>query len=87
MIQPLLSSTSLYISAFLMILIAISLPRVHIVSDAFKSKPLPTRHRLIYALLKDEMQAEEGIHALQLTTRTRDEEDKARQKEGQSVEQ
>ncbi|KAF1350076.1 bola-like protein-domain-containing protein [Delphinella strobiligena] len=51
--------------------------RVNIVSEAFKSKMQPARHRMVYALLKDEMAAEGGIHALQLRTRTPEEEAKA----------
>lgn len=50
--------------------------RAVIVSDAFKSKMQPARHRMVYGLLKDEMAAAGGIHALQLTTRTPDEDAK-----------
>lgn len=50
---------------------------VYITSDAFKSKMQPARHRLVYGLLKDEMAAEGGIHALQLRTRTVAEEERA----------
>lgn len=49
---------------------------VNIVSESFKGKMQPARHRLVYALLKDEMAAEGGIHALQLKTRTPEEEEK-----------
>ncbi|KAG9557613.1 hypothetical protein KCU71_g18128, partial [Aureobasidium melanogenum] len=55
--------------------------RVNIVSDAFKSKMQPARHRMVYTLLKDEMAAEGGIHALQLKTRTPEEEEKAKARE------
>jgi BolA protein len=55
--------------------------RVYITSDAFKSKMNPARHRMIYALLKDEMAAQGGIHALQLRTRTVEEDEKAKAKE------
>ncbi|KAI4724100.1 hypothetical protein E4T49_08168 [Aureobasidium sp. EXF-10728] len=55
--------------------------RVNIVSDAFKSKMQPARHRMVYTLLKDEMAAEGGIHALQLKTRTPEEEEKAKTRE------
>jgi len=48
--------------------------RVVITSDAFKSKMQPARHRMVYGLLKDEMATEGGIHALQLRTRTVEEE-------------
>ncbi|KAI4721444.1 hypothetical protein E4T48_02243 [Aureobasidium sp. EXF-10727] len=54
---------------------------VNIVSDAFKSKMQPARHRMVYTLLKDEMAAEGGIHALQLKTRTPEEEEKAKTRE------
>ena len=47
---------------------------VVITSEAFASKPQPTRHRMVYALLQEEMAAEGGIHALQLKTRTLEEE-------------
>ena len=36
---------------------------------------------MVYALLKNEMAQEGGIHALQLTTRTPEEEEKRKQKE------
>lgn len=55
--------------------------RVFIASDAFKSKMQPARHRMVYALLKDEMAAQGGIHALQLRTRTAEEDAKAKAKE------
>ena len=35
------------------------------------------RHRMVYALLKDELAMEGGIHALQLRTRTPEEAEKA----------
>jgi len=37
----------------------------------------PARHRLVYGLLKDELSAVGGIHALQLTTRTPEEDERA----------
>ncbi|KAJ5580290.1 BolA-like protein [Penicillium hispanicum] len=55
---------------------------VTIISDAFESKMQPARHRMVYALLKDEMSREGGIHALQLKTKTPAEEQ--REKERQS---
>ncbi|KAF2717160.1 bola-like protein [Polychaeton citri CBS 116435] len=55
--------------------------RVYVTSDAFKSKMQPARHRMVYDLLKDEMAAEGGIHALQLRTRTLEEEERAKAKE------
>lgn len=36
----------------------------------------PARHRMVYALLKEEMAREGGIHALQLRTRTVEEEER-----------
>lgn len=41
----------------------------------------PARHRMVYSLLKDEMAAQGGIHALQLRTRTVEEEERAKAKE------
>ncbi|OCK82531.1 bola-like protein [Lepidopterella palustris CBS 459.81] len=55
--------------------------RVVITSEAFKSKMQPARHRMVYALLKDEMAQEGGIHALQLQTKTVEEEERQKQKE------
>jgi BolA-like protein 1 len=52
-----------------------------ITSPLFAKKPQPARHRMVYSLMKDEMAAEGGIHALQLRTRTPEEDDKARAKE------
>ena len=46
---------------------------ISIVSDAFKSKMQPARHRMVYALLQEEMAREGGIHALQLSTKTTEE--------------
>lgn len=50
--------------------------RLVIVSEAFKAKPQPARHRMIYALLKEELNAPAGIHALQLKTQTPQEKEK-----------
>ncbi|GAB7358506.1 hypothetical protein MBLNU230_g2569t1 [Neophaeotheca triangularis] len=55
--------------------------RVYITSDAFKSKMQPARHRMVYSLMSEEMAAAGGIHALQLRTRTVEEEEKAKAKE------
>lgn len=44
--------------------------RLEIVSDNFQGKSQPIRHRLVYALLKEEMEAPNGVHALQLQTKT-----------------
>ncbi|KUJ18751.1 bola-like protein [Mollisia scopiformis] len=51
--------------------------RVLITSEAFKGKMQPARHRMVYALLKEEMAREAGIHALQLRTKTVEEDEKA----------
>lgn len=50
--------------------------RLMITSEAFKSKMQPARHRMVYALLKEELEMPGGIHALQLRTRTPEEEEK-----------
>lgn len=55
--------------------------RLNITASAFQSKPQPARHRMVYTLLKDEMAREGGIHALQLRTRTPEEEEKIRARE------
>ncbi|OAA62197.1 BolA domain protein [Cordyceps fumosorosea ARSEF 2679] len=55
--------------------------RLVITSDAFKSKMQPARHRMIYALLRDEMAQEGGIHALQLRTLTPEEEARHQQQQ------
>jgi len=54
---------------------------VTITSTVFQSKTQPTRHRMVYALLKDEMSRGGGIHALQLQTRTPEEEERRSQNE------
>ena len=51
---------------------------LNIVSDEFKSKMQPARHRIVYGLLKEELEQEGGIHALQLRTKTPEEEEKAK---------
>ena len=48
--------------------------RVFVTSAAFEKKMQPARHRMVYALLKEELAREGGIHALQLRTRTPEEE-------------
>ncbi|EPS31022.1 BolA-like protein [Penicillium oxalicum] len=53
---------------------------VTIVSDAFESKMQPARHRMVYALLKEEMAQEGGIHALQLKTKTPAEEQREKER-------
>ena len=44
--------------------------RLVIVSEAFLSKMQAARHRMVYSLLKEELETAGGIHALQLRTRT-----------------
>ncbi|KIW61777.1 hypothetical protein PV05_01859 [Exophiala xenobiotica] len=53
---------------------------VEITSPSFQSKPQPARHRMVYALLKDEMEQQGGIHALQLRTKTPEEEKRLKAK-------
>lgn len=55
--------------------------RLVITSDAFKSKMQPARHRMVYSLLKEELDRAGGIHALQLRTRTLEEEEKQKARE------
>ena len=50
--------------------------RLVVTSEAFKSKPQPARHRMIYSILSEELQKEEGVHALQMKTRTPEEEER-----------
>jgi BolA-like protein 1 len=50
--------------------------RVMITSEAFGGKGMMARHKMVYALFKEEMAREGGIHALQLRTRTEAEEQK-----------
>ncbi|KAL4736793.1 bola domain protein [Aspergillus similis] len=56
---------------------------VTITSSAFQSKMQPARHRMVYALLKEEMSREGGIHALQLKTKTPEEEQREKERQGQ----
>lgn len=56
------------------------LPRLIIISEAFRSKMQPARHRMIYALLRDEMSLDNGIHALQLRTLTPEEAERQKKK-------
>lgn len=57
---------------------------VTITSDVFESKMQPARHRMVYALLKEEMNQEGGIHALQLKTKTPAEETREKEREAQA---
>jgi BolA-like protein 1 len=40
------------------------------------------RHKMVYALLKEDLEREGGIHALQLKTQTPEEEEKEKAREG-----
>ncbi|OAL52721.1 bola domain protein [Pyrenochaeta sp. DS3sAY3a] len=55
--------------------------RVVITSSAFQGKMQVARHRMVNSLMKDEMAQEGGIHALQLTTRTPEEEEARKQRD------
>ncbi|KAJ6104051.1 BolA-like protein [Penicillium sp. IBT 18751x] len=57
---------------------------VTITSDAFEKKMQPARHRMVYALLKEEMSQEGGIHALQLKTQTPAEETRQKERDSQA---
>lgn len=46
---------------------------IEIVSDAFKDKSLPARHRMIFDLLDDEIKRDGGIFSLRLKTKTPEE--------------
>ena len=50
--------------------------RLSITSPRFSGQPTVARHRMVYSLLDDEMKRAGGIHALQLSTRTPEEEAK-----------
>jgi BolA-like protein 1 len=52
--------------------------RVNIVADVFNAKMQPARHRMVYALLREELDRQGGIHALQLRTKTPEEDAKQR---------
>jgi len=54
---------------------------VFITSPAFQGKMQLARHRMINSLMKDELAQEGGIHALQLITRTPEEDEARKQKE------
>ncbi|KAF2818765.1 bola-like protein, partial [Ophiobolus disseminans] len=50
--------------------------RLVITSSNFDGKTQLARHRLVNTLMKDELAREGGIHALQLTTKTPQEEER-----------
>lgn len=49
--------------------------RLHIVSSSFENKSKPARHRMVYKVLDDELKMADGIHALQLSLKTPQEEE------------
>lgn len=51
----------------------LNIDRLTVVSERFRGKSSVQRHRLVYALLKDELESA-TIHALQLKTKTPEEE-------------
>ncbi|GEQ67927.1 hypothetical protein JCM33374_g1593 [Metschnikowia sp. JCM 33374] len=53
--------------------------RLEVVSEEFKGKNMPARHRLIYQLLDDEFQ-NQGLHALQMKTKTAEEAEKTKRR-------
>ncbi|KAL2827678.1 bola-like protein-domain-containing protein [Aspergillus pseudoustus] len=57
---------------------------VTITSPEFQSKMQPARHRMVYALLKEEISQEGGIHALQLKTKTPEEEQREKERQAQA---
>lgn len=57
--------------------------RVELVSDQFKGKGMPARHRLVYGVLGEELAMKNGVHALSLKTRTEEEWEKIKSKEQQ----
>ncbi|KAL8829359.1 MAG: hypothetical protein Q9170_006200 [Blastenia crenularia] len=59
--------------------------RIEITSDAFQGKMQPARHRMVYTLLKEELEREGGVHALSLKTRTGEEETRQGEKEKEEV--
>lgn len=61
--------------------------RLVISSELFKAKMQAARHRMVYTILKDELEIEGGIHALQLKTRTPEEEEQQIAKEQAKVEE
>ena len=54
--------------------------RIVISSAQFQGKPQIARHRAVNALLKEELEREGGIHALQMRTLTLEEEDRLLEK-------
>ena len=56
---------------------------VSIVSSVFESTSQAARHRMIYGLLKEELERTGGIHALQLKTKTPTEDERIRARDGE----
>ncbi|CUS09805.1 unnamed protein product [Tuber aestivum] len=59
--------------------------RLFITSAEFAGKPQLARHRMVNALLKEELEREGGIHALQLRTLSPEEEEKPNKKVEEGV--
>lgn len=74
------STPPLYPNVLAGLLIVTLIVSVTITSSAFEKKMQPARHRMVYALLKEEMAREGGIHALQLRTKTPAEEERENQR-------
>lgn len=55
--------------------------RIEVTAEAFRGQRQPARHRMVYGLLREELEREGGLHALQLRTRTVEEEGKEEGKE------
>ncbi|KAI5809846.1 bola-like protein-domain-containing protein [Peziza echinospora] len=60
--------------------------RLEITSNKFEGLRGPERHRLVYELLKEEMEKKGGIHALQLKTRTEEENRKEQERKLRELE-
>lgn len=61
--------------------------RLVVASEQFRAKPQPARHRMLYALLGDEMARDGGIHALQLRTLTPEEDEREKERERRKVQE
>ncbi|KAI9768739.1 MAG: hypothetical protein M1840_004734 [Geoglossum simile] len=64
-------------------IVSLIICRLIITSEAFRSKMQPARHRIVYSLLKEEMERPGGIHALQLRTMTPEEGERQNKREKQ----
>ncbi|KAI9830177.1 MAG: hypothetical protein M1826_004979 [Phylliscum demangeonii] len=59
--------------------------RLTIVSTAFAPHRAPARHRMVYRVLKEELDQAGGIHALQIQARTPDEQEARDHREQEGV--